>query len=220
MNHGAPSAATHGRSVGKGRAYWLKTLHQWHWISAATCLIGMLLFSATGITLNHAAQIDANPQVTRQTLQLPPGLQQHLAASAPSDERRPAPLQAELAGWLSAQLAVEVEGRDAEWSADEVYVSMPRPGGDAWLRIERETGAVEFERTDRGWVSYLNDLHKGRHTGVAWSWFIDVFAVACLLFSVTGLFILKLHAANRPTTWPLLALGLVIPLLLALLFIH
>jgi hypothetical protein len=220
MNHGTPSAATLGRSVGKGRAYWLKTLHQWHWISAAICLIGMLLFSATGITLNHAAQIDARPQVTRLTLQLPPGLQQHLAASAPAGERRPAPLHAELADWLSAQLGVEVEDRDAEWSPDEVYVSMPRPGGDAWLRIARETGAVEFERTDRGWVSYLNDLHKGRHTGVAWSWFIDAFAVACLLFSVTGLFILKLHAVNRPTTWPLLALGLVIPLLLALLFIH
>ena len=97
---------------------------------------------------------------------------------------------------------------------------MPRPGGDAWLRIDRESGAVEFEHTDRGWVSYLNDLYKGRHTGVAWSWFIDVFAAACLLFSITGLFILKLHAANRPTTWPLVALGLVIPVLLALLFIH
>ena len=220
MNHGAPTATTLGRSTGKGRAYWLKTLHQWHWVSAATCLIGMLLFSATGITLNHAAQIGADPQVTRQTLQLPPGLQQQLAASAPAGERQPAPLQAQLADWLSSQLAIEVEGRDAEWSADEIYVSMPRPGGDAWLRIDRETGAVEYERTDRGWVSYLNDLHKGRHTGVAWSWFIDVFAVACLVFSVTGLFILKLHAANRPTTWPLLALGLVVPLLLALLFIH
>lgn len=213
-----PASPAHSGS--SGRAYWLKTLHQWHWISAATCLLGMLMFSATGITLNHAAQIDADPRVTTRTLQLPPDLQQRLAASAPADARQSAPLNAALSGWLSAQLAVDVEGRDAEWSADEVYVSMPRPGGDAWLRIDRESGAVEFEHTDRGWVSYLNDLHKGRHTGVAWSWFIDVFAVACLLFSITGLFILKLHAANRPTTWPLVALGLVIPVLLALLFIH
>ncbi|RKW98339.1 hypothetical protein D9B85_13640, partial [Corynebacterium diphtheriae] len=28
------------------------------------------------------------------------------------------------------------------------------------------------------------------------------------------------HAGNRPSTWPLVGLGLVIPLLLALLFIH
>ncbi|MBY0468817.1 MAG: PepSY-associated TM helix domain-containing protein [Burkholderiaceae bacterium] len=220
MSRSAVPTVTSGRTSGKGRAYWLKTLHQWHWISAAVCLLGMLMFSATGITLNHAAQIDTEPRVTTRTLQLPPELQQALTVGAPDAPAKSAPLAAAAARWLSQQLGVDVDGRDAEWSADEVYVSMPRPGGDAWLRIDRESGAVEFERTDRGWVSYLNDLHKGRHTGVAWSWFIDVFAVACLLFSITGLFILKLHAANRPTTWPLVALGLVIPLVLALLFIH
>src|SRR4051812_14498701 len=36
------------------RAVWLKNLHQWHWISSALCLLGMFLFSITGITLNHA----------------------------------------------------------------------------------------------------------------------------------------------------------------------
>lgn len=220
MNRAVAPPATPARSAGRGRAYWLKTLHQWHWISAATSLLGMLLFSATGITLNHAAQIDTEPRITTRTLQLPLDLHQLLVQAAPAVDAKSAPLTSATARWLSRQLDADVEGRDAEWSPDEVYVSMPRPGGDAWLRIDRESGAVEYEHTDRGWISYLNDLHKGRHTGVAWSWFIDVFAAACLLFSVTGLFILKLHAANRPTTWPLVALGLVIPLLLALLFIH
>ena len=44
--------------------------------------------------------------------------------------------------------------------------------------------------------------------------------MACLVFSVTGLFILKMHAARRPFTWPMVGLGLLVPLLLALLFIH
>lgn len=202
------------------RAYWLKTLHQWHWISSAVCLLGMLLFSVTGITLNHASQIESRPAVTARELQLPPELKALVAPDAPAPSSPRAPLPARLADWVDTQLAVDVRGRDAEWSDEELYVSLPRPGGDAWLRIDRESGAAEYERTDRGWISYLNDLHKGRHTGVAWSWFIDVFAVACLVFCLTGLFILKLHAANRPTTWPIVGLGLVIPLLLALLFIH
>ena len=63
-------------------------------------------------------------------------------------------------------------------------------------------GDVEYELTDRGWVSWLNDLHKGRHTGVVWSWFIDIFAVCCLVFCITGFLILKVHASNRPTVWP------------------
>ena len=80
-----------------------------------------------------------------------------------------------------------MHGRAAEWSSDEIYVAMPRPGGDAWLRIDRASGDAEFEDTRRGWVSYLNDLHKGRNAGTAWSWFIDAFAVACLIFTLTGL---------------------------------
>jgi hypothetical protein len=32
------------------RAFWMRQLHQWHWISSALCLIGLLLFALTGIT--------------------------------------------------------------------------------------------------------------------------------------------------------------------------
>ncbi|MZE43442.1 hypothetical protein GTY49_10850, partial [Streptomyces sp. SID5477] len=43
------------------RSFWLKQLHSWHWISAAVSLVGMILFAVTGITLNHAASIPAEP---------------------------------------------------------------------------------------------------------------------------------------------------------------
>ena len=69
-------------------------------------------------------------------------------------------------------------------------------------------------------VSWLNDLHKGRNAGPVWGWFIDIFAVACVVFSLTGFLIMKLHAANRPSTWPVIGAGILLPLLLALLFIH
>ena len=200
------------------RAYWLKTLHQWHWISSALCLLGMLLFSVTGITLNHAGQIEAKPRVTTRTAELPEAERTALAA-LPTEKDTPLP--ADVRRWAAKALSVDVPAEAAvEWSPEEAYVALPRPGGDAWLRIDRASGEAEYELTDRGWVSYFNDLHKGRHTGVAWSWFIDIFAGAALLFSVTGLFILKMHAARRPTTWPIVGLGIVIPVVLALLFIH
>ena len=206
-------------SAPASRAGWLKTLHKWHWISSATCLIGLLLFAITGFTLNHAADIEATPVVTKLERTLPPELLTRLDETARSAGRA-APLPPPVRQWLARSLSITIDARDAEWSPDEVYLALPRPGGDAWVRIEREGGAIEYEHTDRGWISYLNDLHKGRHTGRAWSLFIDVFAIACLVFAVTGLLILKFHAANRPSTWPLVGLGLVIPLLLAILFIH
>ncbi|WP_288253285.1 PepSY-associated TM helix domain-containing protein [uncultured Hydrogenophaga sp.] len=209
-----PSAAP----AASNRAYWLKTLHQWHWISSALCLIGMLLFAFTGITLNHAADIPATPVVQNQALELPTELKAALAVK--DDEPDNAALPPELRAWLGRELDLNLPTTEAEWSPEEIYLSLPRPGGDAWLRIERESGAVEYERTDRGWISYFNDLHKGRHTGLAWKWFLDVFSVACLVFCITGLFILKFHATARPTTWPMVGAGLVIPLLLVILFIH
>ncbi|MFT3763410.1 MAG: PepSY-associated TM helix domain-containing protein [Pseudoxanthomonas sp.] len=198
------------------RGYWLRTLHAWHWISSAICLVGMLLFAFTGITLNHASQIEAKPQTRNATATLPDALLRQLGER----EEGKAPLPAAVADWLGQRFGVSAGGRDAEWSPEEVYLSLPRPGGDAWLSIDRTGGEVEFERTDRGWLSYLNDLHKGRNAGPAWGWFIDVFALACLVFCVTGLFLLQLHARQRRMTWPYVGLGLVLPVLLALLFIH
>ena len=196
------------------RAYWLKTLHQWHWISAAASLVGMLGFAITGITLNHAGRIGAEPVVTTLEATVPA---ERLAGGPEAAE---APLPPALRDWIASELDVRVGARAAEWSASEIYLSLPRPGGDAWLSIDRQSGELVYERTDRGWVSYFNDLHKGRHTGAAWGWFLDVFAVACVVFTLTGLFLLWMHARHRPATWPMVGLGLLLPALLALIFIH
>jgi uncharacterized protein len=199
------------------RSYWLKTLHQWHWISSAVCLLGMVLFAATGITLNHARQIEASPRVTTQTAALPESLLP-LARQAAQDET--ATLPSGLSRWLETTWSLRISGRVPEWTDGELYLSLPRPGGDAWVSVDTTTGEATYEATDRGWIAYLNDLHKGRNTGPWWSWFIDVFAVAALVFSLSGLFLLQLHARQRPTTWPVVGLGVIVPVLIALLLIH
>lgn len=199
------------------RAFWLKQLHRWHWISSAICLIGMMLFALTGLTLNHAGSIEAHPVVERRSTHLPDDTAQAIRRIR---NREKAGIPAELSTFLARELDVDAQQRSAEWSGDEVYIALPRPGGDAWVSVDLSNGDVQYELTTRGWISYLNDLHKGRNTGGAWSVFLDVFALACLVFSITGLFLLKLHARNRGATWPLVGLGVVIPLLLVIIFIH
>ncbi|WP_254621198.1 PepSY-associated TM helix domain-containing protein [Sphingomonas sp. CL5.1] len=198
------------------RTWWLKQLHTWHWVSAALSLIGMLLFAITGITLNHAATISASPVVTQRAGELPAPLRASLAHSPAND----APLPAPVAAAVLTAVGLDPGARAGEWSDDEVYVAMPHPGGDAWVSINRASGKITAEVTDRGWISYLNDLHKGRNAGGAWFWFIDVFAGACILFTLTGLLLLQLHARHRPSTWPLVGAGLAIPALIAVLLIH
>jgi uncharacterized protein len=199
-----------------GRAFWLRQLHLWHWMSAAVSLIGMIAFAVTGITLNHAADIPTKPKVTTLEGALPEALLQRLQNTQADD----ASLPDEIRAWLQTELGLRVGAESAEWSEDEVYLALPRPGGDAWLAIDRATGDAIYEATSRGWVSYFNDLHKGRSTGTAWRWFIDVFAAACVVFSLTGLILLQFHAGARPSTWPLVGLGFAGPLLLIILFMH
>ncbi len=144
------------------RGFWLRTLHNWHWISSAVSLIGMLLFALSGITLNHAARIEAEPQTVQRTATLPPALLKALGTRADGE----APLPEAAADWLDAKLGIALRGRNAEWSEEELYLSLP------------------------------------------------------VVFCVTGLFLLQMHARQRRMTWPYVGLGLVVPVLIALLFIH
>ena len=200
----------------KWRGWWLKQLHGWHWMSAAVSLVGMFLFAATGITLNHAASIGATPVVTDRAGTLPPPLLRDLEAPAAAD----AALPPRVAAAVARAVELDAAGKPGEWSDSDVYVALPRPGGDAWVSIDRASGRITAEITDRGWISYLNDLHKGRNAGTAWSWFIDIFAGACILFTLTGLLLLQLHARHRPLTWPMVAAGVVVPVVLLLVFLH
>jgi len=209
------SAQTRARPSRK--AFWLKQLHTWHWISSAISLMGLLLFAITGFTLNHAGDIPGRDDTTHKAATLPPVLMKQVASDDAPDTRKPLP--APVADWVRRTFPTQAAG-DAEWSADEIYLALPRPGGDGWVAIDRHSGAVTSEITDRGWIAYLNDLHKGRNAGAVWKWFIDVFAFACVIFALTGLALLWLHARRRPLTWPLVATGLAIPAVLAVIFIH
>ncbi len=177
----------------------------------------MFVFAITGITLNHASSIAAEPIVVTQSAQLPGSLIEYLRRGR---EAGSAPLPAAVRAELEDAVGIDAGTAAAEWSETEVYVAVPGPGSDAWISIDRASGKIEAERTDRGWVSFFNDLHKGRNTGTAWFWLIDILAVACVVFTFTGLLLLQLHARHRPSTWPLVGLGTAIPLIIILFFMH
>jgi hypothetical protein len=40
------------------------------------------------------------------------------------------------------------------------------------------------------------------------------------VFSLSGLFLLQMHARQRPSTWPMVGFGVLLPLLIALLLVH
>ena len=195
----------------------LGSVRQWHWISSALCLVGMLLFAITGITLNHAAEIPAEPEVISHEGVVLAELMLGWDTAESAQPRLPQNLVA----WLASEFRIHIpRGHRGEWDSGEFYLAMPRPGGDAWLSLDIETGDLVYESTDRGWIAYFNDLHKGRDTGSVWRWFLDIFAVACVVFCLTGFWLLWQQSSRRVSTWPVTALGVLIPLVIALVFIH
>src|SRR5262249_25249411 len=146
----------------------------------------------------------------------PAPLRAQLAAThATGDEVPP-----ELADWVEHEFGVSLAAANAEWSDEELYLSAPGPGRDAWVSIDRDSGTAKSESTDRGWVAYFNDLHKGRNTGLVWTIFIDIVAAACLFFSITGLVLLVIQAKQRKATWPLVGAGVGLVLALMIFFAH
>jgi len=193
-----------------------RTTHLLHWISAAVCFAALMLFTVTGITLNHASAIGSTPSVTTREAEMPEALRAELGPEVVAD----APVPATVAEWLEREFGVTAEKSAVEWSDEELYLSAPGPGRDAWVSIDRASGAVKFESTDRGWVAYFNDLHKGRNTGLVWTIFIDVVAAACLFFSLTGLILLQIQARQRPSTWPLVVGGTFLVFAIMIFFVH
>lgn len=200
------------------RSYWLKTLHEWHWVSSAMCLIGMLLFAVTGFTLNHAGQIEVKPRVVSQQATVPGALLATVkAAPPPPKDRGRCPLRCRTGRARSGRWT-----RRTARPSGRPTKSMSRCRARRRCLVACEPGRRRGRvRAHRPRLDLLPQRPaQGPQHGAAWSWFIDIFAAACLVFTVTGLFILKMHAGNRPFTWPMVGMGLVIPVVLALLFIH
>jgi len=193
-----------------------RTTHLWHWISAAVCFAALTLFTITGITLNHASAIGAQPVVVSGAGQVPQNLRAALLKQGDAADPDSAPF----VDWAEREFHLSLHGAKAEWRDEELYLSAPGPGRDAWVSIDRASGTAKYETTDRGWVAYFNDLHKGRNTGVVWWIFIDVVAAACLFFSITGLILLQIQARQRKSTWPLVAGGVAIMVAIMIFFAH
>ena len=203
----------------------MKQMHTWHWISSAICLICMILFTITGITLNHASFFESKPEEKVVETVIP---QEVLASLQHQTER--AIEQGSLENlefsngfitYLEDKIPHDLSllKEQPDWSEEEIYIQKPLPGGDVWMSVDIPSGELVYMHTDRGIIAWLNDLHKGRNTSLVWIWFIDIFAIATLIFCLTGLVLLQLHSKNRPSTWYVTAAGIIVPAILAIFLI-
>jgi uncharacterized protein len=172
----------------------------------------MLLFSLTGLTLNHPDWFAAGTAVTTD---LTGTVDPALLGAAEEDPDGRLVDRAGVAAALAATGAIRGSLADVRADDRECTLTWKGPGYAADAVVERRTGRYTLAVTRYGAVAVLNDLHKGRDTGAVWSLVIDVTAILLTLVALTGLGLIFFIRRRRRTGLITALVGAVIVVLLA-----
>lgn len=208
------------QTISPAKAQFSKWMRLIHIYSSMLVLILLLFFAATGITLNHPNwQSSLGARSAQQQLQLPEALQQ---LEWTDDTLQQATQAGKIADWLRQQHQVEGAVFNFSFEPDEQLLELDfkRPAGYSNAVIELDSGSVELSTEFAGTLALLNDLHKGRYAGTSWKWLIDITAAACLLFGLTGFYLLWRQPSRRRSGVNTSIAGLIVLLLAYLAALH
>ena len=160
------------------------------WLSAFAFLT-LLFFSVTGLLLNHPEWFE--PTKTEQTTQLilPESILKSIKQQEnPSDT---------ILNYVRQQQNVVGRYQSSEVMDNEVMIRLESPAGATDIWVMTDTGEMEITQKPASTVSMLNDLHRGKNSGLAWSWLIDISAIIVIALSLVG-YILFLSIKTRLVT--------------------
>jgi uncharacterized protein len=186
-------------------------------------LAAILFFSVTGITLNHPDWFSSGAERSRDAEGTLDVKWMHVApsASAAANDADRAHEVAKLEVVEHLRKSHGVRGALSDFRVDEreCMVAFKGPGYAADAFIDRETGHYRVTITEHGWIAVINDLHKGRDTGPAWSILIDVSAVVMTVVSMSGLLLLFYLKLRRKPGLVVTVVGLMVVVAAYLLFV-
>ena len=162
----------------------------------------VLFFAVTGLTLNHPDWFASSMKTRVGHGSVDAAL---LQAPSTSEPEKSALVQ-------SLRTREHLHGAVDEVRVDdgEISFSYKAPGYSADVIVDRQRGTYDVTEVRNGFVAVMNDLHKGRDSGKAWGWVIDVSAVLLTLVSLTGLLLLFFVYKRRTSGLVLAAAGAVV----------
>ena len=171
----APAARTarRPRTLKARLNVWVRWLHTY--ISMFSLLL-ILFFSATGVTLNH-------PDWTFGGVEK----QQQFSGNLPANWNAGGKADAlTIAEFLRAKHGLHGTASDFQYQAGAGGLSFRAPGYSADVQFDK-SGEYSVSVDAQGALAVANDFHKGRDSGTAWSWVIDVSGVFLVIVALTGL---------------------------------
>ncbi|WP_417382369.1 PepSY-associated TM helix domain-containing protein [Gimesia sp.] len=198
------------------RSWYATSAALFRWLHIYISMLGftmLIFFAVTGITLNHPTWFGASEQSVRDasgTLPEELAIVAHQPnAEAEASVSASAPFKVDklnIAEWLRSEHGLKGRVREFEVNEYDIMVVFKGPGYSADIFIDPTANQYTLTETTTGVISVLNDLHKGRDSGLQWSWVIDVSAIVTILMSVSG-FGLLFYLKKRRTKGLLTALA-------------
>jgi hypothetical protein len=168
---------------------WKRKIAQWsRWLHIYLSMVSfaiLFFFAVTGLTLNHQQWFAKQQKTSQYNGQIDPKLLGSNVAKL------------EIVEYLRSRHKISSAVNEFRVDEGQASVSFKGPGYEATVFIDRQTGAYDVTETKMGLAAVLNDLHKGRDSGTAWSWLIDVSAVFMTFVSVSGIVLLLFLQKRR-----------------------
>ena len=168
---------------------WARILHAY---SSMLCLLVVLFFSVTGLTLNHPNwTLGGHTNNVKEAGSLPTA-----SVSGTTVD------WLTVAEYLRSTNSLRGEVSDHQASGGQGSITFKGPGYLANASFALDSRAYQLEIESQGYVGILNDLHKGRDTRTSWKWLIDASAIFLVFISLSGLVLqLVLKARRRSALW-------------------
>ena len=176
---------THGYARFAG---WVRTIHIYLTMSA---FLLMMFFAVTGFILNHEDWLESQSvrRDTTATLAMPMLTEPDKLA-----------IVEKLRSDFGATGAVSTFDVDP----GTLHIEMKGPGRHTEADVDRKTGKMTLSVERKGLLMRLDDMHRGKDTGIQWRWMLDVSAGLLFLGSLSG--ILIWWALPRRRKWGIAAL--------------
>lgn len=152
----------------------------WHGYLSAVAFFALILFSVTGILLNHPGLLQgASPRPIETSLVLTPDeLAEVTSADAPANA---------LVDIVGARAGLAGAFRSSEIIGDDVYINMQGVRGRSDITGNLQSGEVDVYVERESFIGVLNGLHRAERAGDVWRLLVDVLAIVFIAMALIGL---------------------------------
>ena len=159
-------------------------------------LLVMFLFGLTGFTINHEDWFGAtSPRVVESETTVPVEL------IAKKDNLR-------LVERLRSTLQIAGAMTAFDDLDDRFSIGFKEPGQIWEIEVEKITGVAKVHHETFNFTAIINNLHRGRYSGAAWRWVIDISAILIVVACGTGIVLWLALPRRRVLGAIALALGI------------